>query len=201
MNDKLIQPIGYTEMYEWSKIPEQNRFGLFVQFNKHYPDLIEPYHSEDGVLAGVSSICSVVESDNPEQWKYAYMCNAVGDVFVKEETIAVGIKCYDQHNEMSYMSTRPYKHYVKVPNKYLDSSRQYVPRTDRKEWVRVTLLGKALVRDDGTLRAGQFCMPYTGDDMQKAGTAVAWDGKSKNKFYVLERMTDSTVQMVINSFV
>ena len=200
MAEKLIQPFGYTEMYEWTKTPTNQRFGLFVQFSKRYPDRIEPCHSEDGVLAGVSSICSAVESDNPQQWKYAYMCNSVGDVFMKEETLAVGVKCYDQHNELSYISTRPWKHYVKVPNKYLDTTKKYVPRTARNEWVRVVLHGKALVVDDGTLSPGEYCMPYIGDDMQKAGTAVKWDGKSSHKFYVMERMTDSTVMIVINTF-
>ena len=199
MAEKLIQPFGYTEMYEWTKTPANQRFGLFVQFSKRYPDRIELCHSEDGVLAGVSSICSVVESDNPQQWKYAYMCNSVGDVFMKEETLAVGVKCYDQHNELSYISTRPWKHYVKVPNKYLDTTKKYVPRTARNEWVRVVLLGKALVVDDGTLNPGEYCMPYIGDDMQKAGTAVKWDGESSRKFYVMERMTDSTVMIVINT--
>ena len=199
MAEKLIQPFGYTEMYEWTKTPANQRFGLFVQFSKRYPDRIELCHSKDGVLAGVSSICSAVESDNPQQWKYAYMCNSVGDVFMKEETLAVGVKCYDQHNELSYISTRPWKHYVKVPNKYLDTTKKYVPRTARNEWVRVVLLGKALVVDDGTLSPGEYCMPYIGDDMQKAGTAVKWDGKSSHKFYVMERMTDSTVMIVINT--
>ena len=199
MAEKLIQPFGYTEMYEWARTPSDRRFGLFVQFNKRYPNMIEPCHSGDGVLAGVSSICSVIESDNPQQWKYAYMCNSVGDVFMKEETLAIGVKCYDQHNELSYISTRPWKHYVKVPNKYLDKEKKYVQRTSRNEWVRVTLLGKALVEDDGSLVPGEFCMPYIGDDIQKAGTAVKWDGKSNHKFYILERMTDNTVLIVINT--
>lgn len=201
MSENLIQPFGYTEMYEWVKTPSDERFGLFVQFSKRYPNMIEPYHAEDAVLAGVSSICSVVESDNPSQWKYAYMCNAVGDTFLREETLAVGVKCYDSHNELSYMSTRPWKHYVKVPNKYLDKSKEYIPRTARNEWVRVTLLGKALVKDDGSLCAGEYCMPYIGDDMQMAGSAVKWDGICRHKFYVLERMTDTTVMVVINSFI
>lgn len=199
MEDKLIQPFGYTEMYEWVKMPTNKRFGLFVQFSKRYPDRIEPYYADDGVLAGVSTICSVAESDDPPYWKYSYMCNSVGDIFMKEETLAVGIKCYDQQNELSYISTRPWNHYVKVKNDYLDENRQYVKRSKRGEWVRVALLGKTIVWDDGTLTPGEYCMPYTGDDMTKAGTAVKWDGKSPNRFYVTERITDSTVMIVINT--
>lgn len=197
-NNKLIQPVGYAEMYEWVKVPH-DRFARFVQFSKRYPDLIEPYHDASAVLAGVSTICALEESDDPKQWKYAYMCTNTGDTLMREETLAVGIKCYDQHNEFSYISTRPWKHYVKVPADDYDPKRQYVPRTSRNEWVRVSLLGKTIVMDDGTLKPGTFCMPYTGDDMQKAGSAIEWDGKSPAKFYVLDRMSDNTVIIVLNT--
>lgn len=197
-NNKLIQPVGYTEMYEWVRAP-QERFGRFVQFSQRYPEKIELYHNGSAILAGVSSICSVIESDNPSQWKYAYMCTENGDTLMQDETLAVGIKCYDQHNEMSYISTRPWRHYVKVPSKEYDVNRKYVPRTSRNEWVRVTLLGKAIVRDNGECEPGEYCMPYVGDDMQLAGTAVKWDGKSDCKFYVLERMSDNTIIIVVNT--
>lgn len=195
--NQLIQPFGYTEMYEWVRVPQDWRFGLFVQFNKRYPNMIEPSHDAGGIICGVSSICSVIESDNPPQWKYSYMCNDVGDTYMKEETLAIGVKCYDEQNEMSYMSTRPWKHYVKVPNAQLDSRRQYIPRTARNEWVRVTILGKAIVRDDGVMKPGEWCMPYHGDDMKLAGSAIPWDGKSEYRFYVLERITENTCLIMI----
>ena len=200
-NNQLIQPFGYTEMYEWVNVPTPARFGLFVQFSKHYPNKIEPFFNKDAVLAGVSTICSTAESDNPANWKYAYMSNEVGDVFLKKETLAVGIKQYDQHLEMAYISTRPYEHFVKVPNQHLDPNQQYVPRTNRQEWVRVALLGKTIVYDSGDITPGEFCMPYYGDDKTKFGTAVPWDGKSKYKFYVLDRLTDKTIMIVVNTFV
>ena len=196
-NNKLIQPFGYTEMYEWVRAPKA-RFAKFVQFSKRYPDHIELCKDKDAVLAGVSTICSTIESDNPQQWRYAYMCTETGDIFMKEETLAVGIKCYDQHNEFSYISTRPWKHYVKVPSKDYDPKRKYVARTARNEWVRVTLLGKAIVEDGGQCSPGEYCMPYTGDDMEKAGTAVKWDGKSKARFYVMERVSDNTCMIVMH---
>ena len=198
--DKNIQCFGYTEMYEWAKVPKKRRFGLFVQFNKHYPSRIEPYFDTSAQLAGVSTICSVLESDNPEQWKYTYMCNEIGDLYLREETLAVGIKQYDQEKEFSYISTRPWKHYVKIPNKAFDPNKQYVPRVHRQEWTRVTMLGKTIVYDNGEVEAGSYCMPYSGDDAKQMGTAVPWDGKSKCKFYVLERITDNTVLIVVNAF-
>lgn len=197
-DNKIIQPIGYTEMYEWNRIPK-NKFGRFVQFSKRNPDKIELLHDKSGVLAGVSSICGVIESDNPNQWKYAYLCNEVGDTLMQEETLAVGIKVYDQHKEMSYITTRPWKHYVKIPSETYKPDQKYAKRTSRNEWTRVTLLGKAIVVASDDVNPGSFCMPYTGDDMQLAGTAVPWDGESSARFYVLDRVSSTTVTIVMNS--
>lgn len=201
MNTKdIIQPMGYTEMYEWVRPPQaQDKFGRFVQFSQRYPQKIEYCHDDGAVIAGVSTICSVIESDDPKQWKYAYMCTETGDLLMKEETLAVGVKCYDQHNEMSYISTRPWKHYIKVPSPSYKHDMPYTKRTSRNEWVRVALLGKTVVIDNGTCTPGKYCQPYVGDDMQKAGTAVPWDGNSEARFYVLERISENAVMIVMNS--
>ena len=190
--DKMVQPFGYTEMYEWVRVPKE-KFGMFVQFSKRYPNRIEPFHdSKDGILCGVSSICSVIESDNPKQWKYAYMCNSVGDVYVQKETLAVGIKVYDQEKEMSYITTKPWSHHVQIPNPHFVKDRKYLPRTSRSEWVRVTFLGKAIVKDDGSCVAGQFCTPSDN------GLATTATSTSKYKFYVLERLTKESVMIQLS---
>lgn len=196
--EKLLQPMGFTEMYEWYRIPK-DRFGRFVQFSKRNPDKVEPLHDKDAVLCGVSSICSVIESDNPSHWKYAYLCNEVGDNLMKEEVLAVGIKVYDQHKEMSYITTRPWSHYIKVQSEAYDPERKYTKRTSRNEWTRVTLLGKAIVIASADVKPGEYCMPYTGDDMTLAGSAVPWDGESRARFYVLDRMSDKTVVIVMDA--
>ena len=193
-----IQHVGYTEMYEWVR-PPKARAGKFVQFSKRYPEMIELCKDDGAILAGVSTVRSAADSDNPEQWKYAYLMNEVGDIYMKEEVLAVGVKCYDQHQEFSYISTRPWRHYIKVPSKEYNPSQNYIPRTGRHEWTRVALLGKVIVYDNGACTPGQFCMPYTGDDMQQAGNAVPWDGKSKTRMYVLDRISDTTVEIVLNS--
>ena len=98
--ENLIQKFGYTEMYEWSNVSNK-KLGLFVQFDKRNPNKIQPY-TGDGVLVGVSTVCSVIESDNPDNWRFAYMANEVGDLYLKKETLAVGIKEYDQNGQPIY---------------------------------------------------------------------------------------------------
>ena len=197
-NERLIQPFGYSEMYEWSIIPQisQTKLGSFVQFSKHYPDKIELYHDEDGILAGVSTICSVLESDDPDNWPLTYLSDPVGDIYLRKETLAVGIKQYDQNNELSYIQTKPWEHYVKVKSKEFDDSKKYVKRSNRPEWVRVNLLGKTIVRDDGSCIPGKYCSPYVGDDMNMVGKAVLSDSEYASKryrFYVLNRISENTI--------
>ena len=195
----LIQNFGYSEMYEWSNVSNRN-FGIFVQFDKRNPNKIEPY-TGDGVLLGVSTICSVLESDDPDNWKYAYIVNEVGDFYLKEETLAVGIKDYDQDEEMSFIKTQPWKHYVKVEVDGYDSSKKYVRRSDRAEWVRVNVLGKVIVRDNGECVPGQFCEPVVGTkDKEFVGTAKPAEKDSKlHKFYVLERLSSNSILILNNS--
>ena len=195
----LIQNFGYSEMYEWSNVSNRN-FGIFVQFDKRNPNKIEPY-TGDGVLLGVSTICSVLESDDPDNWKYAYIVNEVGDFYLKEETLAVGIKDYDQNEEMSFIKTQPWKHYVKVEVDGYDSSKKYVRRSDRAEWVRVNVLGKVIVRDNGECVPGQFCEPVVGTkDKEFVGTAKPAEKDSKlPKFYVLERLSSNSILILNNS--
>lgn len=195
----LIQNFGYSEMYEWSNVSNRN-FGIFVQFDKRNPNKIEPY-TGDGVLLGVSTICSVLESDDPDNWKYAYIVNEVGDFYLKEETLAVGIKDYDQNEEMSFIKTQPWKHYVKVEVDGFDSSKKYVRRSDRAEWVRVNVLGKVIVRDNGECVPGQFCEPVVGTkDKEFVGIAKPAEKDSKlPKFYVLERLSSNSILILNNS--
>ena len=197
--ENLIQKFGYTEMYEWSNASNK-KLGLFVQFDKRNPNKIQPY-TGDGVLVGVSTVCSVVESDNPDNWRFAYMANEVGDLYLKKETLAVGIKEYDQNEEMPFIRTQPWSHYVKINTDQFDTKQKYVKRTDRSEWVRVNMLGKVIVRDDGQCIPGEFCEPIVGTmDREFIGIAKPAEKESKQpKFYVLERVSSHSILILNNA--
>lgn len=198
-NENLIQKFGYTEMYEWSNVSD-NKFGLFVQFDKRNPNKIKPY-TGDGILVGVSTICSVLESDNPDNWRFAYMTNETGEFYLKKETLAVGIKEYDQNEEISFIRTQPWSHYVKVNTDKFNANQKYIKRTDRIEWVRVNMLGKVIVRDNGKCLPGKFCEPVVGTkDKELIGTAKPAEKKSKQpKFYVLERVSSNSILILNNA--
>ena len=196
MAEQFVRQIGYTEMFEWQTIPE-SAYGLFVQFSKEEPEKVEPYHDKDGVLVGVSSVSARCISDDPEQWDKAYLYNELGDNYLKKERLAVGIKQYDQHNEFSYISTRPWEHYVNVVNPEYDKKRNYVKRSLRNEWIKVNIGGKVIVKDNGKCVPGSYCKPYCGDVKELHGIAIPAEKTDNNAFYVMHRLSNDVI-MIIN---
>lgn len=184
---------GYSEMYEWSEKPEVT-FGKFVQFSniKDKYHCIVPATNVDAII-GVSTINAQIVSDDPNEWFLKYAFNEYGDLYFKNENIAVGKKEYDDVNELSFIRTQSQSIYVPVLNDEYDKSKQYIKRTARQEWVRVNLIGKCIVEDDGNCVPGQYCTLYTGDDTSKFGTAIPANDKTTHKWYVMNRVSPKTI--------
>lgn len=190
----MIQDFGYSEMYEWYEVPQPAfRLGRFVTFSKNDSTKIVPVSKEDQFIIGVSTINSAFDSDDPDEWKYKNMCNEYGDLYLTEEKLAVGTKTYDQLNEMNFIRTYPWKHLVKIENKLYDKTKKYVKRSNREEWVRVNLMGKVIVFDDGKCKPGEWCKPYTGKMKELQGSAVPANENDKQKFYVMCRLSAKTI--------
>ena len=198
MIDENIQDFGYTEMYEWDNVPEnQDKLGKFVTFSKNNPNKIVFAHNDDEIL-GISTVCASITSDDPDTWKYAYLCNEYGDLYLQKERLAVGTKQYDQFMEMNYIKTYPWEHFIRIENKYYDKSKKYVKRSNRGEWVRINLLGKVIVKDNGKCEPGKYCTVYSGKIKDLWGTAIPFENKMKTKkFYVLDRLSDNTI-LILN---
>lgn len=193
--EQQLQPFGYAEMFEWKVIPDNlknNGTGIFVQFSESEPDKIEPYHG--GVTVGVttSNFCSL--SDNPIEWPGKYKTNETGGYVKEKKYIAVGNKVYDQQQEINIVRTFPYKIYKKQESDSYDTTKgEYIPRINRIEWVPVCTHGKTLVYDDGTCEAGKYCTPKISDDFTTAGYVT----KSEEGFYVMKRVSDNVVLILI----
>ena len=84
----------------------------------------------------------------------------------------------------------------KGPGLEYDSTRKYIKRSKRVEWVRVNILGKVIVRDDGTCVPGEYCTPKVSEDYSECGLATKYvDGMSTPKYYVMSRVTDHSVMI------
>ena len=197
MNEDLIQKFGFSEMYEWSEIPAQEyKLGRFVQFDSEHPGKIKLCADFKNIV-GVTTINSVLDSDNPTEWHGKNLANEYGDVYLRKERLAVGGKQYDQNEEMAFIKTWAWEHLIPITNKSFNSEAKYVKRSNRPEWVRVNLLGKCVVEDDGKCVPGEYCTLYKGKVKAKQGTVKPATDKSEIKFYVISRLTEKTI-LILN---
>jgi hypothetical protein len=197
MNENLIQKFGFSEMYEWSTLPDPNtKFGRFVQFDEKQPGKIKLCSNFSNIV-GVTTINSVIDSDNPTEWPAKNISNEFGDLYLQNERLAIGSKEYDQQNEMAFIQTKMWEHLIPINNPAFNNNLKYVKRSNRQEWVRVNLIGKCIVEDDGKCVPGEYCTLYTGKTKKKHGTVKPADAKSPVKFYVLKRLTQKTI-LILN---
>lgn len=199
MEEIKLNEFGYSEMYEWNEeLQPEMRLGRFVSFSKDNPSKIELFNSSkhDNII-GVSTINSVIVSDNPDEWQSKYLMNELGDLFLTNEVLSVGEKVYDENLEMSFIRTRKWEHLIKIVNDKFDSTQNYIKRSNRKEWVRVSLLGKTIVSDNGKCVPGEYCTPYNGKILKNLGTAVPASANDKHKFYVIARLSKNSI-LILN---
>lgn len=200
MEEIALQDFGFSEMYEWSNsvdVTPGEMFALFTTFDKNNPDKIKIYgESDEDMVLGITTINTVTTSDDPNDWKYRYMTTNTGDILLQKEVLAVGQKLYDEGNEMAFIKTFPWEHLIRIENKQYDPTKNYVKRSNRNEWIRVSLLGKTFVKDDGTLKPGDYCKPYVGKIKNLWGKAVKAEKTDVNKYYVLNRVSDDVVMIL-----
>ena len=192
--DNLMNKFGYSEMYEWSELFKFDivPYGRFVTFDNDEPGKIRLGHTSDYII-GVTTINTVCTSDNPEEWQGKYLCNEYGDCLLQEKDKATPINANDDAEEYPYIATYKDNEVVPVINDAFDKSRIYKKRSDRPEWIRVNLLGKCIVTDNGECQPGKFCT------VGKNGIAIPTDISNGmpyvNTWYVIDRLTDNTIMI------
>ena len=183
--DKMINKFGYSEMYEWSELFKFDiiPFGRFVTFDNNSNGKIRLAHYADYII-GVTTINSVITSDNSDEWQGKYICNEFGDILLKEA------------NENDTIIGEAYDIKVTPIIKKKKKNITYKKRSDRQEWIRVNLLGKCIVVDNGKCQPGKFCT------IDKDGTAKPSDPMILshgmpyvNNWYVMDRLSDNTIMI------
>ena len=189
-----MNKFGYSEMYEWSELFKFDiiPYGRFVTFDDNEPGKIRLAHTGDYII-GVTTINTVCTSDDPEEWQGKYLCNEYGDCFLQEKDIAVAQNKFDDKLEMRYIATVKDKEVIPVINDEYDNKKEYKKRSNRQEWVRVNLLGKCIVTDNGECKAGQWCT------ISENGIAIPTNITNGmpyiNKWYIIDRLTDKTIMI------
>ena len=103
-----MNKFGYSEMYEWSELFEFNivPYGRFVSFDNNEPGKIKLANNNDNII-GVTTINSVITSDDPNEWQGKYLCNEYGDCFLqKKDNICYAESLENQKNPIPNKTPR-----------------------------------------------------------------------------------------------
>lgn len=162
----------YAEYFEWldGNLNNEDRRGRFVKLDGEKILLAESI--DDDILGIVSGNPSVVGDSYEDQWQGQYLTDIYGELLTEDYTDEDG-------------TTRK----VWVLNPDYNPDKPYVPRSERREWSAVGMMGKLIVIDDGTCRPNDYCIPTTG------GIATRSDGRVG--YRVLSRIDDTHIKVLI----
>lgn len=173
----------YAEMWEWADGNHNNedRRGKFVTVDEN--DKIRIATTEDEYILGIiSAMPSIVGDVQSETWHEMYLKDVFGENLV--ETVEVEETKDENTGEVIPAHTE--KRWILNPE--YDPTRPYVSRDERKEWAAVGLMGKLIVNDDGTCKAGQYC--------KLSGNGDVTASTDKNDYRVLKRLDGTHVQIL-----
>lgn len=189
----------YAEWFEWLDDNElsEDRIGKFVTLIE---DRITIANSTDDYILGiVSGNPSVIGDAQDDSWVDMYVRDEFGrlqyeDVEVEAVTKVIpeiseiidGEKVIIKSEEKIIIKPSGIEHRIKLNPEY-DSSREYIPRSQRKEWSCVGMMGKLIVYDDGTCEVNGYCK--SGDN----GIAT----KSESGYRVMKRVSNNIVQVLV----
>ena len=170
----------YAELFEWADGNESNedRRGLFVTLDGEKIRLANA--NDDYILGVVSANPSVVGDSYSENWKDMYLRDVFGAYIVEEVDVP------ETTDEETGETIPAHKVESYVLNPEYDPEKEYISRTDRKEWGTVGMFGKLVVIDDGTCEVNGYC-------------TVSNDGKATNAeagYRVLSRIDETHIKIL-----
>lgn len=148
----------YAELFEWADGGgNEDRAGLFVTITDG--DRIRLADSDDEVLGVVSATACMIGGD-PMDWHRRWLTDSLGRYLTNEDG-------------------------SRVVNPQYRADEEYIPRSMRKEWGTIGLLGRLRVRDDGSCKVGGKCT------VGNSGKATAGD-----RWIVLKRIAPEVVEIL-----
>ena len=173
----------YAEMFEWldGNISNEDRIGKFVTLDG---DKIKLATSQDDYILGiVSGNPSVVGDSYDDQWAGMFEKDIYGRPVYEKVTIP------EEKDENGNVITPEHiNDQLKISAKY-KNTQTYIPRSKRKEWVAVGLLGKLICIDDGTAEINGYVKPNE--------NSIATYSEAKTKYRVMKRIDETHIQIMI----
>lgn len=152
--DKAYYSTGadYAEYFEWldANTFNEDRRGLFITMSDIENGKIELAQNSDNVVGVVSANPSMVGNDAEMHWSKKYLTDVFGS-YIMEEVIHPAT--VDQNGKL----IPEYTTYEPKLNPEYNPDLEYIPRSQRKEWTVIGLLGQLVVCDDGSCWPGGYC--------------------------------------------
>lgn len=152
--DKSYYSTGadYAEYFEWLDANSlgEDRRGLFIAMSDIDNSKIELAQNSDNIVGIVSANPSIVGNDAEMHWSKKYLTDVFGS-YIMEEVIHPAT--VDQNGKLIPEYTT---HEPKLNPEY-NPDLEYIPRSQRKEWAVIGLLGQLVVCDDGSCWPGGYC--------------------------------------------
>lgn len=170
----------YAEYFEWAdgNPNSEDRTGYFVTLDG---EKIRKATSADAYILGIiSARPSVIGDSYEDDWSGKYVTDEWGRIQYHNVDVP------DQKDPEDNVISPAHTEYQPIYNPNWDSTQPYIPREQRKEWDAVGMMGKLLVRDDGTCAAKGFCKPNDNG----IGTA------STSGYYVMRRVAANIVEVL-----
>jgi len=139
--------------------------------------------SDQFILGITSATPSLIGNSAGLRWQGKYLTDEWGRKKYHEVTIPA-----EKDNEGNILIPER-KEMHPMLNPEWNPSEEYIPRTERPEWVAVGLMGQILIRDDGTCEEQGYC--WTNDE----GIAT----KASQGYRVLKRTGVNQVLVLVNS--
>ncbi|HGN6586305.1 TPA: peptidase G2 autoproteolytic cleavage domain-containing protein [Bacillus cereus] len=142
----------YAEMFETVDGNSIN-VGYFVTLDGDGDKIRKANADDDYILGVVSATPAIIADASDLRWHNLFVKDEWGRIQY-HEVVVPEIKDDDGRViHPSFTKSEP------ILNPEWDSSQEYIPRLQRPEWVPIGLVGKLLVRDDGTCQPKKYCKP------------------------------------------
>ncbi|MFJ8262725.1 peptidase G2 autoproteolytic cleavage domain-containing protein [Rummeliibacillus sp. NPDC094406] len=171
----------YAEYFEWldGNVDAEERQGFFVTMDG---DKIRKATSDDDYILGIISVNpSVVGDSHQDAWNSQYVTDEWGRIQFRYVDIP------DMVDSDGKVIWEAHQEYRPISNPEHNYDEEYIPREQRPEWSPVGIVGKLLVRDDGTCGVNGFCKP------NDEGIATS----STDGYRVMKRVSENIVQVFI----
>lgn len=179
----------YAEFFEWLDGNQDNedRVGYLVALDG---DKIRFANPEDEILGTISANPAILGDNYECNWNGKYLTDEFGRILYDKVEEFVDIPKVDKETGKTTIEKKSlgFFDHPRINPEY-NPEQEYINRRDRSEWAMVGMLGKLLVRDDGTAQINGY--------VTAGENGIATASVEKTNIRVLSRINDHIIKVLL----